>query len=147
MQENIMVYAKTLEADGAVFGSDHTRRALKRLIETIVAHVRSCPGSQILHVKGLCTGHVDDYLKINFVSDKGGVKVSGTWQHQPARICLTLNVIAMGISFQTLEGKIASALAHQAQNFVVPADHNKAGHHPLPPFTDANEKNDSEKSS
>ena len=147
MQENIVVYAKTLEADDAVFGSDHTRTVLKGLIETIVAHVRSCAGSQILHVKGFCTGHEDDYLKVNFVSHRGGVNVSGAWRHHPARIRLTLNVIAMGISFQPLEGKIASAIAHQAQRFVVPADHGDAGHRPLPPFTAAHEKNDSERSS
>ena len=140
MQENITVYAKTLEADGDVFGKDHTCKVLKQLFETIVAHVKSCSGSQILHAKGLCTGHEDDYLKVNFVSDKGGVNASGAWQHQPARICLTLNVIAMGISFQALEGKIGSALANHTHRFVVLADHREAEHQPLLPFTAAHEK-------
>jgi hypothetical protein len=72
--------------------------------------VNSCSSGLIGHIKGFCTGRRKDYLKISFVSGKGGAEVSGIWIHESTTAELTVNIIVLGFVRQNLNEIIDEAI-------------------------------------
>lgn len=103
-------YACNLEMSGAAFSSEVTRMVLKRLFLLIASGTKKRRLALIGHIKGFCLGLEKDFLKISFVSDKGGVDISGPWCHGSDRISLTLNIIVVGVSRQELSEIVDEAV-------------------------------------
>lgn len=110
MQNNITVCSDKFELGGAVFSQELTNALFKNLFLTIADSVNSYPKANIAHIKGFCTGHEEDYLKINFVSYSGGVSFSGELRNETDKAGLTLNVIAMCIPHEDLKEIIHEAI-------------------------------------
>jgi hypothetical protein len=102
MISNLGIFACKFKVSGAKFDLKFTRMIVKQLFLLISSGVKMQHSALIGHIKGFCLGRKKDYLKISFVSDKGGVDMSGFWLHESDRIALTLNVIIIGVRRQEL---------------------------------------------
>jgi hypothetical protein len=119
------IYTCSLEVRGATFGSKFTRGIVERLFHLITSGVKMRYSAVIGHIKGFCLGRKYDYLKISFVSDKGGVDVSGPWRHESERIKVTLNVIIFGGRRQDLAEIVNDAVKEIESAYAVNILHEK----------------------
>ena len=110
MQNNITAWSGKFELRDETFSHIFTNVVLRKLLMIITDKLNADPVANIGHIKGICTGHDKDYLKINFVSDSDGVVLSGVWNHKPKTTVLTLNVITMFIAPQDLKEIIHEAV-------------------------------------